>query len=239
MNLPKNRDELRRRWAAGEPFVFFLFYGHKPPIEGVDASCLSQWFERTFEIDGIKYLTAEHWMMAEKARLFNDQPILDEILASPNPRAAKALGRKVRNFDDDVWNEHKFDIVKRGNLVKFQQHDDLKQFLLATADFKPREFLGAVAESQKTYRIASTSHAPAGEQLKVFPADVEKQDAPSESAPQPSEKQSNVILVEAAGRDTIWGIGLGENNPQAQDPMEWRGLNLLGFALTEAREELQ
>ena len=46
------------------------------------------------------------------------------------------------------------------------------------------------------------------------------------------------ILVEASPLDRIWGIGMGKNNPNAGDPMKWRGQNLLGFALTEARDRL-
>lgn len=48
----------------------------------------------------------------------------------------------------------------------------------------------------------------------------------------------NRILVEASPRDRIWGIGMGQSNPDAENPMKWRGRNLLGFALTEARDEL-
>ncbi|MGH9123620.1 MAG: NADAR family protein [Acidimicrobiales bacterium] len=46
------------------------------------------------------------------------------------------------------------------------------------------------------------------------------------------------VLVEASPRDRIWGIGMGANNPKAVLPSEWRGGNLLGFALVEVRERL-
>lgn len=43
------------------------------------------------------------------------------------------------------------------------------------------------------------------------------------------------VLVEAAPRDQIWGIGLSAGNEKARDPRQWRGRNLLGFALMRAR----
>ena len=47
------------------------------------------------------------------------------------------------------------------------------------------------------------------------------------------------ILVEASPYDSIWGIRLSADSPEAQDPMKWRGQNLLGFALMEVRDELR
>jgi ribA/ribD-fused uncharacterized protein len=47
------------------------------------------------------------------------------------------------------------------------------------------------------------------------------------------------MLVEAAPRDRIWGIGMGANHEHATNPRLWRGQNLLGFALMEARARLR
>jgi ribA/ribD-fused uncharacterized protein len=175
-------ETLRRRSAAGERFRFLYFWGHRPRADGgASAACFSQWFASPFVLEGVRYATAEHWMMAEKARLFGDDAALVRVLAKDDPSAAKAAGRGVRDFDDAYWMSHRFDIVVRGNLAKFEQHPLLRDFLLGTGD---------------------------------------------------------QVLVEASPVDAIWGIGLAAGDPRAQDPAEWQGLNLLGFALMTVRDLL-
>ena len=46
------------------------------------------------------------------------------------------------------------------------------------------------------------------------------------------------VLVEASPTDRIWGIGLAAADAKASDPLAWRGLNLLGFALMVARSRI-
>lgn len=46
------------------------------------------------------------------------------------------------------------------------------------------------------------------------------------------------VLVEASPYDTRWGIGMMENDPGVDDPSNWKGQNLLGLAITEARIKL-
>lgn len=129
------REALAAHLGAGHAVEFLFFWGHTPKREGaVDASCLSQWFPRAFVLDGTRYATAEHFMMAEKARLFRDAEALAEILEAATPADAKALGRKVRGYDDAAWGAARVDAVVRGNVAKFGQHPDLRAFLLATSD---------------------------------------------------------------------------------------------------------
>ena len=48
----------------------------------------------------------------------------------------------------------------------------------------------------------------------------------------------NDILAECAVSDCIWGIGLAMNDDKRLSTEEWRGQNLLGFAIMQVREKL-
>lgn len=129
------RARLVTELEAGRAVDFLFFWGHTPKQVGVvDASCLSQWFPRRFDLDGVTYASAEHVMMAGKARLFGDDDALAKILVAGTPAEAKALGRAVRGFDGAAWNRARSAIVVQANVAKFSQHDDLRRFLLGTGD---------------------------------------------------------------------------------------------------------
>lgn len=94
----------------------------------------SQWYSSPFVIDGVKYNCAEQYMMAEKARVFKDKESERKIMKTKMPGEQKALGRKVKNFNVDKWNNVAKDIVYRASMAKFTQDEELKQILLDTGD---------------------------------------------------------------------------------------------------------
>lgn len=130
-----NNNWLINRFEEGDNPDFLFFWGHQPSKDGsTTKSCFSQWWQAPFMVDGTSYPTAEHWMMASKAKLFGDLQILENILQTPSPADVKKLGRKVRNFEPELWEIHKYSIVVEGNIQKFAQHPELKEFLLSTEE---------------------------------------------------------------------------------------------------------
>lgn len=84
----------------------------------------------------VDFPTAEHWMMACKALIFSDTDVFNQVLEADasDMRTVKALGREVKNFDDDVWKRLREHIVLEGSLHKFRQNEELRGLLLATED---------------------------------------------------------------------------------------------------------
>lgn len=173
------RASLTKRCEAGEDFKYVVFWNN-------EWKCLSQFYEAAFTIDGIRYRTAEHFYMAEKARMFNDEDSLARILASDTPKKAKRIGSKVKAFDRDRWlaNDHARNVAVRGNMAKFSdpENADIRELLLSTGD---------------------------------------------------------AVLAEGSPNDTTWGIGMYPDDDRAKIPQEWKGENLLGFALMDARQSLR
>jgi len=128
-------ESLIREVHAGARIRYLHFWGHSPRPDGrVGASCLSQWWPSPFVVDEVEYATAEHWMMAAKARLFDDAEAERRVLAAGHPSEAKKAGRLVRGFDEAIWERERFGIVIEGSVHKFAAHPDLREFLLTTGE---------------------------------------------------------------------------------------------------------
>ncbi|GHB00227.1 hypothetical protein GCM10010330_62840 [Streptomyces tendae] len=128
-----SREALVARVRAGARIKYLCFWGHRPLPDGsIGPSCLSQWWPSPFTVDAVEYATAEHWMMAGKARLFADAEAERRVLAAAHPAGAKKAGRLVRSFDEAVWERERFRIVVEGSVHKFASDPALRAFLLGT-----------------------------------------------------------------------------------------------------------
>ena len=158
------------------------FYGHH---KSKKYGLFSQFFPCHFEKDHQSYSCAEQWMMAGKARTFQDNKTLQSILNEHNPAEIKQFGRTVgkpaaaQAFNGQQWDAVKYNIVLEGNRLKFQQNERLMKTLLSTGQ---------------------------------------------------------AILVEAAGNDRVWGIGISVE--EAKNGKKWNGENLLGKCLMAVRQEM-
>jgi ribA/ribD-fused uncharacterized protein len=127
------RERLIDAAAAGRPYRLLPFYGHQMPADGAPGPWMaSQWAPLAFTVDGIRYPHAEAWMMAGKARQFNDDAALDRILVESDPGRCKRLGRKVIGFDEQMWNRVAYRLVAVGNWYKFLQNEHARRWLVGT-----------------------------------------------------------------------------------------------------------
>ncbi|HBN11014.1 MAG TPA: DUF1768 domain-containing protein [Ruminococcus sp.] len=103
---------------------------HNPQEEN---GYLSNWFESSFKIDNIEFVSMEQYMMYEKAVLFNDMEIAAQILKLSDAATVKSLGRAVRNYNDVLWNGVRQIVIYKGLIQKFSQNESLKKQLLETS----------------------------------------------------------------------------------------------------------
>lgn len=145
-------------------------------------------YQRTkfkYKIGGVErdFTSTEQAFMYVKALTFGDRDIADKILETDNPNESRKLGRQVRGYKDEVWNEVRWLTFYQLNLCKYMQDESLRNKLL-------------------------------------------------------DPKFDDKIFVEASPIDTIWGVGLDENNPLIDDEKNWRGTNYLGDIITKVRKQI-
>ena len=84
--------------------------------------------------------TSEQCFMAHKAFCFSDSETFWKIVNSDTPREAKNLGRKVKNYDDEIWSKVRYNVMKAAVLEKFSQNEGLKNLLLSK-EYEGKKFV--------------------------------------------------------------------------------------------------
>lgn len=113
-----------------ETETMVLFWGKE--------SIFSNWYgPMPFSMVGADGLfdNSEAAFMYAKAMTFSDKETADQILTDPkhDPKFMKALGRKVKNFDQGLWDDVKESKMYTACLAKFQI-PEAKAALLATGN---------------------------------------------------------------------------------------------------------
>jgi ribA/ribD-fused uncharacterized protein len=130
---------------------------------------MSNMYVAPFEIDGITYPTVEHYFQWSKSKLFKDEAAATKMLTPPKgkpyveAKSAKAIGKKVKNFDGTQWNGlapgrgFKDEIMRKAIRAKFThpKNTELLEKLLATkdrviAEANPRDSYWGIGTSADT-----------------------------------------------------------------------------------------
>ena len=102
---------------------------HNPDEEN---GYLSNWYPSRFTVDGKEFSSMEQYMMYQKAVLFQDTKIAEQIMVTDDVSEIKQLGRLVSGYNDHIWSGVRQIIVYEGLKAKFSQNEELKEKLLAT-----------------------------------------------------------------------------------------------------------
>ena len=112
------------------PLPEIVFFFSKEP----ENKELSNFYETEFELDGVKYTSAEHAYQGIKAKTFGDDEAFEKILKAKSAQSAKAAGKKVKEYKEETWKEKKDEVMKTVLRAKFTQNLDLRKKLLDTED---------------------------------------------------------------------------------------------------------
>lgn len=90
----------------------------------------SNFYPHAFAYDGRKLPTAEHHLMRAKAQLMGDLYAIAMIEAAPSALAAKRLGRKVKPWNQGLWDDNCDRIMEDILVAKFNSTPGMRAYIL-------------------------------------------------------------------------------------------------------------
>mmetsp|Transcript_16736 Transcript_16736/g.35365 ORF Transcript_16736/g.35365 Transcript_16736/m.35365 type:complete len:670 (+) Transcript_16736:209-2218(+) len=162
--------------------IFSNYIVHSPISFVIPSYCHSTELVSSGRDARLVFSFSEMAIMACKAALFRDYVAFDKIVHhAKTAREAKALGRRVSPFNQDIWDAYQCSIVRDVTIAKLDW-DDFRTALLGTG---------------------------------------------------------NDTIAECTKGDWVWGTALDGSDGNVHYPGRWKGMNILGWSLMEAREEAQ
>ncbi|ETN03807.1 hypothetical protein PPTG_15997 [Phytophthora nicotianae INRA-310] len=107
------------------------FYGQRDRKFGF----LSNFYPCEFtDTEGRRFYSSEQYFMKRKQEMFDrdNEKVAIAILRAKAPAVAKKLGRQVENYDDEVWAEHRYEVMLEALKLKFSSDEEMAAKLLAT-----------------------------------------------------------------------------------------------------------
>lgn len=95
---------------------------------------LSNFYPSEFNVGDQHFICSEQYFMKKKQELFDSSNIklAGLIMNEKDPKKIKKFGRMVKNFDEEIWNQHKYQIMYQGVKAKFTSNPNLRKKLLET-----------------------------------------------------------------------------------------------------------
>jgi ribA/ribD-fused uncharacterized protein len=145
----------------GEAPVFF-FAGNPALNEFKEFSSMH---EAPIQIDGTTFPTVEHYYQWSKAKQFGDAEIQTKIMKTASAKSVKSYGKKVKNFNEEAWNERKDQVMRVAVKAKFMQHPELLKKLRDTgtrpiAEADPRGKYWGIGTSADTSKAKDPERWP-------------------------------------------------------------------------------
>lgn len=112
--------------------------------------------------DGIKFFCSEQEFMYRKAMLFEDEEIAEKILKSRDPKQVKKLGRLVKNFNNEVWDKVRYDVMYTACRSKFTKNKEANKALLSYpgktfVEASPFDTIWGIGLGEYDYRATNPS----------------------------------------------------------------------------------
>lgn len=96
----------------------------------------SNFYPSKFIEGNIEFNCSEQYFMYYKFLTFDkdNKFLLEAILNEKSPTKIKNFGRQVKNYDDKIWGEKRYQVMIKALHLKFTQNKDIKDLLISTKE---------------------------------------------------------------------------------------------------------
>jgi ribA/ribD-fused uncharacterized protein len=124
-------------------------------------------------IDGIKYPTVEHYMVAQKARQFGDEVAFQKVMKAKTAKSAKGVEKSIKDVKEEEWEPRQEEVMRVALRAKFTQHPELRAKLLDTGErpfayANPRDKYWSIGTSEDTDKAKNPAKWPGKNRLGVL-----------------------------------------------------------------------